>query len=225
MEYKIFGDSMPYAVCEMSSGEAVYTESGGMSWMTDTFEMSTNMEGGLLKGLFRSFSGESIFMTTYTAKSKGKIAFASGYPGEIRALHLAQGQSMICQKQAFMAAERSVQLDTFFQEKMSVGFFGGEGFIMQKLTGPGVAFVELDGSIAEYELGAGEKMIVDTGNLAMCEETVKISVQMVKGFKNILFGGEGLFLTSVTGPGKIWLQSMPFSNIADKILSLVPSKE
>ena len=216
---------MPYAVCEMSRGEAVYTESGGMSWMTDTFEMSTNMEGGLLKGLFRSISGESIFMTTYTAKSDGKIAFASGYPGEIRALHLAQGQSMICQKEAFMAAERSVQLSSFFQQKLSAGFFGGEGFVMQKLTGPGIAFVELDGSIAEYSLAAGEKMVVDTGSLAMCDETVKVDVQMVKGFKNILFGGEGLFLTNVTGPGKIWLQSMPFSNLADRILALVPNKD
>lgn len=224
LEYKILGGNMPYVICDLGPGESVYTESGGMSWMSDNFEMSTNMEGGLFKSLARSFAGESIFMTTYTAKGNGHIAFASGYPGEIRALNLKQGESIICQKQAFMAAERSVSLSAHFQKKLGAGFFGGEGFIMQKISGPGVAFVEIDGSIAEYELAAGQKIIVDTGNVAMCESSVKIDIQMVKGFKNILFGGEGLFLTTLTGPGKVWLQSMPISAVADRILSQVPQK-
>ncbi|MDR3254016.1 MAG: TIGR00266 family protein [Synergistaceae bacterium] len=224
MEYKIAGSPLPVAICSLNKGEAVFTEKGGMSWMTEGFDMSTNMDGGLFSGLTRKMSGESFFMTTYTAKASGEIAFASEYPGEIKALNLRDGESVICQKDAFMAAERSVTLAAHFKKKIGFGFFGGEGFVMQKLTGPGTAFVELDGTVVEYGLKPGQKMLIDTGSLAMCEPTVDLDIQMVKGFKNILFGGEGLFLTTATGPGKIWLQSMSVAGLANKILALVPGK-
>lgn len=224
MEYRIMGNMLPYVVCSLGRGEAMYTEKGGMAWMKGDFAMSTNMEGGILGSITRKMAGESIFMTTYTAQEGGDIAFASEYPGEIRPLALGAGQSIICQKDAFMAAERSVVLSAHFHKKVGMGFFGGEGFVMQKLTGPGTAFVELNGTVAEYELKPGEKLVMATGNLAMCEPSVTLDVQMVKGFKNMLFGGEGLFLTTAVGPGKIWLQSMPISGLANKILSLVPGK-
>jgi uncharacterized protein (TIGR00266 family) len=224
MEYKILGGTLPVVICTLNRGESVFTEKGGMAWMNDCFEMSTNMERGLLGSIARKMSGESIFMNTYTAKDTGEIAFASEFPGEIRALKLNSGESIICQKDAFMAAERSVTLSAHFKTKIGFGFFGGEGFVMQKLTGPGTAFVEIDGTLVEYELKQGQKFLIDTGNLAMCEPSVNLDVQMVKGIKNILFGGEGLFLTTATGPGKLWLQSMPFSAIANKIFSHSPGK-
>ncbi|MDR3348534.1 MAG: TIGR00266 family protein [Acidaminococcales bacterium] len=219
MKYQITGGNLPVVLCSLEKGEAVYTQAGGMTWMDDAFKMSTNMEGGLLGGLARKISGESLFLTTYTAQSAGEIAFASGFPGEIRALSLGAGESLICQKDAFLVAERSVALTTHLKKKIGIGFFGGEGFIMQKVTGPGLAFVEIDGSVTQYQLEPGRKMIVDPGHLALCESTVDLDVQMVKGFKNMLFGGEGLFLTTITGPGKIWLQSMPFSGLAGKVIA------
>jgi uncharacterized protein (TIGR00266 family) len=224
MQYKILGGTLPVVLCTLSKGETVFTEKGGMAWMSDTFEMSTNMEKGLFGSIARKMSGESIFMNTYTAKETGEIAFASEFPGEIRALELGAGESIICQKSAFMAAERSVTLSAHFKSKVGFGFFSGEGFVMQKLTGPGTAFVEIDGTLVEYELKPGQKFLIDTGNLAMCEPSVELNIQMVKGLKNIFFGGEGLFLTTATGPGKLWLQSMPLSVVANKILSLSSSK-
>jgi uncharacterized protein (TIGR00266 family) len=224
MEYKILGSTLPVVICTLNKGESVFTEKGGMAWMTDSFEMSTNMEKGLFGSIARKMSGESIFMNTYTAKDTGEITFASEFPGEIRALKLGSGESIICQKDAFMAAERSVTLSAHFKTKIGFGFFGGEGFVLQKLTGPGTAFVEINGTVVEYELKQGQKFLISTGNLAMCEPSVNVDVQMVKGFKNILFGGEGMFLTTATGPGKLWLQSMPFSGVANKILSHIPSK-
>ncbi|MDR2005977.1 MAG: TIGR00266 family protein [Acidaminococcales bacterium] len=219
MKYQIVGGNLPAVLCTLEKGEEVYTQVGGMTWMDDVFKMSTNMEGGLLGGFARKMAGESLFLTTYAAQSEGEIAFASGFPGEIKALSLAGGESIICQKDAFLVAERSVTLAAHLKKKIGFGFFGGEGFVMQKITGPGLAFVEMDGSVTEYQLKPGQKMIVDPGHLAMCESTVDLDVQMVKGFKNMFFGGEGLFLTTITGPGKIWLQSMPFSGLAGKVLA------
>lgn len=223
MEYKIEGGNLPVAICTMEQGESIFTESGGMSWMTTNMEMTTNMKGGLMKGLARKFSGESLFMTTYTCgQGQGLIAFAGSFPGEIRAINLAPGQSLICQKRAFLAAQSSVTLEVQFNKRLGSGFFGGEGFILQKITGPGVAFVELDGSVIEYDLAAGQTLKVDTGNVAMFEPTVQFDVQMVKGFSNMLFGGEGLFLSTLTGPGKVYLQTMPFNNLASQIIAKIP---
>jgi uncharacterized protein (TIGR00266 family) len=219
MQHQITGGTLPVVLCALNKGEAVYTEVGGMAWMDNAFKMSTNMEGGLLGGFARKLAGESLFLTTYTAEADGVIAFASSFPGDIKAFQLAAGESLICQKDSFLAAERSVTLAAHFKKKIGLGFFGGEGFVMQKLTGPGTVFVEIDGSVVEHSLAPRQKMVIDPGYLAMSEASVNIDVEMVKGFKNMFFGGEGLFLTTVTGPGKVWLQSMPFSKLADKILS------
>ncbi len=224
MEHQIIGGNLPVAVLTMEAGETVITESGGMSWMTNNFEMSTNMEGGLFKGLTRKLAGESMFMTRYTCNNgQGMISFSSSFPGEIKAIPLEAGQSLICQKGAFLAGENSVNLEMHFRKKLGSGLFGGEGFILQKVTGPGMVFVEIDGSAVEYELQPGQVMKVDTGNIAMFEPTVNFNVEMVKGFKNMFFGGEGLFISSLTGPGKIWLQTMPFMNLVQRIIPHIPT--
>ncbi len=193
-----------------------------MVWMTPNMQMSTNAGGGIGRAFGRLFSGESIFQNVYTARSgRGLIAFASSFPGEVRALEITPDQPVVVQKSAFLAAEMGVELSVHFNHRVSGGFFGGEGFIMQKLSGRGLAFVELDGSVVEYELAAGQQMVVDTGNLAMCDATVSIEAQTVKGVKNVLFGGEGLFNTVVTGPGRIWLQSMPLSTFAGSLAPML----
>lgn len=224
MQYKIQGDSLPVVICELENGESLISESGSMSWMSPNMEMKTNA-GGLGKAFGRMFSGESIFQNIYTARNgKGMIAFASSFPGAIRAVEITPDHPVICQKSAFLAATSGVELSVFFQKKMRAGFFGGEGFIMQKLSGNGIAFLEIDGSATEYELGAGEQMVVDTGYLAMASETCKIDIQSIKGVKNVLFGGEGLFNTVVTGPGKIVLQSMPMNQFIGMIAARMPTK-
>ena len=226
MQYSIQGGQLPVVVCELQAGEEMFTESGGMSWMTGSITMSTNMEGGFMKGLGRAISGESMFMATYKAEGgPGMIAFASSFPGNIIAVDLAAGQSVICQKSAFLAASRSVTLAIHFQKKLGASFFGGEGFIMQRVTGPGIAFLEIDGAVIEYDLQAGQVMSVDTGHVAMMDESVKMDITMVKGFKNVLFGGEGLFLTTLNGPGHIWLQSMPIVSVAKNIIPFIPVKK
>lgn len=223
MEYQITGGNLPVVICSLEPGEAVFTESGGMSWMSENIEMSTNMEGGLFGGLARKLAGESLFMTTYTCQGKpGFISFSSSFPGEIRAVKLEEGQSIICQKRSFLAAQRSVKLEMHLRKKLGTGFFGGEGFVLQKISGPGVAFMELDGSVVEYNLEAGETLKIDTGHIAMFDSSVQFQVTMVKGFKNVLFGGEGLFLSTLTGPGRIWLQTMPFGNLVNQIIPYLP---
>jgi uncharacterized protein (TIGR00266 family) len=219
MQYQITGGSLPVALCTLAAGEAVYSEAGGMAWMDDSFAVAANMEGGLLGGLTRKLSGESLYLTTYTARARGQIAFAAELPGAIKAIRLAAGETLICQKDAFLAAERSVRLSVYFRGKIGAGLFGGEGFIMRKLTGPGVLFAKIDGSAVEYGLAVGQKMLLGSGCLAVCDETVDLGVQMVKGFKNMLFGGAGLFLTTVAGPGRVWLRSLPFSRLAGKALT------
>ncbi|MBO4927210.1 MAG: TIGR00266 family protein [Clostridiales bacterium] len=224
MQYEIKGDQLPVVVCTLNPGESMITERGAMSWMTSNMKMETQA-GGVGKALGRMFSGESIFQNKYTAEgSQGLIAFASSFPGEIRALQIAPGQSIIAQKSAFLAAEPGVELSIHFKKKLGAGFFGGEGFIMQKLSGSGTAFVEIDGSVVEYQLQAGQTMLLDTGYLAMMDETVSMDIEMVKGVKNIILGGEGMFNTKVTGPGRVWIQTMPISAVASIIATRLPTK-
>ncbi len=217
MKYEIKGGNLPVVICKLSSGEKIITEGGGMSWMTPNMEMSTS-GGGMGKMFGKMLSGEALFQNIYTCNGgEGEIAFASSFPGEIRAFEVSPGRDMILQTSAFLASEASVQLSTFFNKKLGAGFFGGEGFIMQKISGNGIVFAEFDGSVEEYTLSAGESMILDTGHLAAMESTCTMEIVTVKGLKNKLLGGEGFFNTKVTGPGKIYIQTMPLSNIASML--------
>jgi uncharacterized protein (TIGR00266 family) len=224
LEFEIVGTTLQAVVIALPDGKQVFSERGGMSWMSANIQMETNAEGGL-GGIFKRFvSGESIFMATFTAQGgDGIIGFSAEFPGRVIPLDLDNGQQIVCQKDAFMCAERTVELDIHFQKKLGAGFFGGEGFIMQRLTGPGLAFMELDGEIMEYTLDDGEVLKVDTGHVAMYEPTVEFDVELVKGFKNLLFGGEGLFLATLRGPGRIWLQTMPAINLAKKLAQYMPA--
>ncbi len=224
MEYKIIGTTLQAVILELDPGETIYSESGGMAWMSGNIAMQTSTRGSGLGGMLkRAISGESIFLAEFTAQGqKGFIAFASDFPGKIIPVHLGQGQEIICQKQAFLCAEKTVGMDIHFQRRLGTGLFGGEGFILQKLTGPGVAFVTLDGEIVEYTLGPGEVLKVDTGHVGMYESSVSFDIEMIKGFRNILFGGEGLFLATLRGPGRVWLQTMPVQNVAKAILPYLP---
>ncbi len=215
---------MPVLQMRLSAGEAVYTERGGMAWMTDGVDMKTSGRGGIGKMLGRALSGESLFLTTYTAEADGAmVAFTPEAMGKILPLDLPAGQSIIAQKDSFMVAEDTVEIAMHFRRKLGTGLFGGEGFILQKLTGPGTAFVEIAGELNEYTLKPGQRVKVDPGHLAMYEPSVDYDIQMVKGISNIVFGGEGLFLATLTGPGKIWLQTMPLSNLAGKLAGHVGS--
>lgn len=222
MRYEIHGSTLQTLDVYLSQNESVFTESGGMAWMTGAINMETNTKGGLMKGLGRALAGESLFLTTYTCTGGGGlIVFTPEAPGSIIPVELAAGENRICQKDAFMVAESSVTLETHFRRKLGAGIFGGEGFILQKLSGPGTAFVEISGEVRSYTLKAGQTMKVDPGHIAMYEPSVNYDIQRVKGAKNILFGGEGLFLATLTGPGKIWLQSLPLSNLASKLAKYI----
>ncbi len=224
MKYEIVGESMPAVICELQANESMITESGSMAWMSPNMNMSTNAGGSLGRAFGRLFSGESIFQNIYTAQGgPGLIAFASSFPGSIRAVEITPQRPVVVQKSGFLASESSVELSVFFQKKLGAGFFGGEGFIMQKLSGSGTAFLEIDGSAVEYDLAPGQRLVVDTGNLAMMDATCSIDIQSVKGVKNVLFGGEGLFLTVVTGPGKVVLQTMPISGMAAALIPFLPT--
>ncbi len=225
MRYEIHGTVLPTLEIYLSNGESMYTESGGMAWMKGNIEMTTNTKGGLMKGLGRALAGESLFMTTYTSHDpEALIVFTPEAPGHILDLRLGAGESLICQKDAFMCAESAVEMKMHFRKKLGAGFFGGEGFILQQITGPGVAFLEIPGEVREYTLLPGETMKVDPGHIALFEPSVKYDIAMVKGLSNMLFGGEGLFLATLTGPGKIWLQSLPLSNLAAKLAKYMPAK-
>lgn len=215
IKYEIEGGNLPVVVCYPGENQTLCTESGAMSWMSPNMVMNTNAGGGVKKALGRLFSGESIFMNEYTAVgSSGMIAFASSFPGSIIPYQVTEGNGIIVQKRGFLAMEKGLDLSVYFQKSLGRGFFGGEGFIMQKISGNGMVFIEIDGYCKEYELAAGESIIVDTGYLAAMSESCTMDVQTVKGVKNIFFGGEGLFNTKVTGPGKVYIQSMPVINTA-----------
>ena len=225
MQYKISGTLMETVDIHLKQGESIYSESGGMAWMRGAFDMDTSTRGGLGAGLGRMLAGESLFLTTYTCKSQdGLITFTPEVPGKVIDLNLAAGQSLICQKDSFMCAEESVSIEMHFRKKLGVGLFGGEGFILQKISGPGTAFVEIPGEVRIIELGTGEHMQVDPGHIAMFEPTVEYDITGVKGLKNVLFSGEGLFLATLKGPGKVWLQSLPLSNLARKLAKYMPTK-
>ena len=225
MKYEIKGEPMPVVICTLDAGEKMITESGSMVWMSPNMNMETSA-GGLGKAFGRMFSGENIFRNVYTAQGgPGLIAFGASFPGSIRAIEIAPDRPVVCQKSAFLAATSGVQLSVFFQNKALSGLFGGEGFIMQKISGNGIAFIEIDGSAVEYRLEAGQRLIVDTGNVAMVDSTVSIDIQRVKGAKNMLFGGEGLFHPVLTGPGNVVLQTMPMSNFAAAIASVLPTSK
>ncbi|MBQ8980514.1 MAG: TIGR00266 family protein [Eubacterium sp.] len=218
MKYEIQGGSFPVAICNLEPNETMITEGGGMSWMSPNMEMKTTSNGGIGKMLGRMVTKESMFQNKYTALGgPGMIAFASSLPGEIMALEIAPGSEYIAQKSAFLASTEGVQLSTFFQKKLGAGIFGGEGFIMQKLSGQGTAFVEVDGASIKYQLAAGQQLIVDTGHVVLMSASCSMDIQSVKGVKNMLFGGEGLFNTVVTGPGEVIIQTMPIYKLAGAI--------
>lgn len=215
---------MPVVICELENGESILSEAGAMSWMSANMHMETT-GGGAGKALGRMFSGESLFQNRYTAQGgPGMIAFASSFPGAIRAIEIDPAHPIVVQKRGFLAADPGVELSVFFRKKVASGLFGGEGFIMQKLSGRGIAFIEIDGSTVEYDLAPGQKLISSTGQVAIMDATCTMEVQTVKGVKNVIFGGEGLFNTVITGPGRVVMQTMPLSNFAGAIAGLLPGK-
>ncbi len=222
MQYEIKGGSFPVVECKLEDGEKMITESGSMVWMSPNMEMATT-GGGVGKMFSKAFSGESLFQNIYTAKGNGLIAFGSSFPGKILPLEISAGKEFILQKSAFLASEAGVELSIHFNKKLGAGFFGGEGFIMQKLSGSGTAFAEVDGELVFYDLKEGQQIVVDTGNVLGFETSVKMDIQQVKGLKNKLLGGEGFFNTVLTGPGKIWLQTMPLYNVAMAIKPYIPT--
>ena len=226
MQYKLVGNTMPAVeVMFDAPGESMYTQSGGMAWMTEGIKMDTNTKGGLLKGVGRMFAGESLFMATYTAEQAGaRIAFASTVAGEVLPINIGETGGFICQKGAFLCAEPTVDLSVAFTKRFSSGFFGGEGFILQDITGKGMVFLEIDGDKVIKELAPGEVIKVDTGNVVGLEKTITYEIETVKGLKNIFLGGEGLFLTRLVGPGKVILQTQNFNDFAGRIASRIPSK-
>ncbi len=224
MQYSIEGTPLPVVICNLEENEMMITEKGAMSWMSPNMKMETH-GGGVGKMFGRMLSGESMFVNNYTAMGgKGLIAFASSFPGDIVAMEITPDKPMVCQKSAFLASTSGVEFSIFFQKRVGSALFGGEGFIMQKLSGNGVAFVEFDGSIKEYTLEAGQSIIVDTGYLAAMDATCSLEIQSVPGLKNMMFGGEGVFNTVVKGPGRVYLQTMPICQMAGSIRPFIPSK-
>ena len=224
MQFSIEGEPLPVVICTLEAGESMITQKGAMSWMTPNMNMETSSNGGVGKMIGRAFTGEAMFQNIYTAVGgKGMIAFASSFPGSIRAFEIHPGQEIVAQKGAFLASTRDVSMSVFFQKKFGAGLVGGEGFLMQKLSGEGMVFLEFDGYVKEYELQQGQSMIIDTGYLAAMTASCHIDVQTVPGLKNIVFGGEGIFNTVITGPGHVWLQTMPVFQLAGAIRPYIPT--
>lgn len=218
IKYEIEGGHLPVVICYPEEGETLCTESGAMSWMSANMKMNTTSGGGIRKMFGRMFSGESIFMNEYTAEGgRGMIAFASSFPGSIIPYHVTEGNGIIVQKRGFLAMEKGLNLSVYFQKRLGGALFGGEGFIMQKISGDGLVFIEIDGHCKEYNLGPYDTIIVDTGYLAAMSESCTMDVLMVKGAKNMFFGGEGIFHTRITGPGKVYIQSMPIMQTAERL--------
>jgi uncharacterized protein (TIGR00266 family) len=223
MNYEISGTLMQTVAINLEPGETVYSQTNTMAWMNDGVAMDTHTGGGLFAGLKRTFGGGSFFVTDFTATGqKGHVAFAPRFPGTIIARELRGGESLICRKETFLVAQKSVTLELAWQKRIGSGFFGGNGFLLQKLTGPGIVWLDLSGELIERELAAGERLLVHAGHVGVFEPTVSFDIQMISGFKNLLFGGEGLFLATLTGPGRIWLQSMPIMNLAEELARYLP---
>lgn len=224
MKYSIQGETLPVVICELESGESMITESGAMAWMSPNMKMETTSNGGIGKAFGRMFSGENMFQNRYTAQGgNGLIAFASSFPGSIKAFEVGPGRDYIFQKKSFLAGEKGIDISVHFQKKFASGLFGGEGFILQKISGRGIVFAEFDGHVVEYDLKPGQQIVIDTGYLAAMDATCQIDIQTVPGLKNVVFGGEGIFHTVVTGPGRIWLQTMPIYNVAGAIRPYIPT--
>lgn len=224
MNYEIKGETLPVVICQLEAGECMITEGGGMAWMSPNMLMETGSNGGARKALGRMFAGEALFQNRYTAQGgNGLIAFASSFPGSIKAFEISPGNEIICQKGVFLAAEAGVQLSVHINQKLGAGFFGGEGFIMQRISGNGIMFGEFDGHLVEYELKPGQQIVVDTGHLAAMSASCNMEIQKVGGMKNMLLGGEGFFNTVITGPGHVWLQTMPLVNVATVLRPYFPS--
>lgn len=223
MEYEILGGSFPVVECKLKAGQAMITQSGSMAYMDPTITMETSTNGGVGKVIGRLFTNEHLFQNIYTStKDDSKIAFGTCVPGSILPVEIKAGKSIICQKSAFLASYGNIELSTFFNKKIGAGLFGGEGFIMQKISGEGIVFIEIDGSNKEFELADGQQLIMSTGYLVSMDETCKIDVQTVKGLKNILLGGEGIFNTVITGPGRVTVQTMPLPKLANSIYPFLP---
>ena len=224
MKYEIKGDTLPVVICHLEAGERMITERGSMAWMSPNMKMETSTNGGFGKAFGRMFSGEAMFQNIYTAQGgNGLIAFASSFPGSIKAFEIGPGQEYIFQKKAFLAGEPAVNISVHFHKKVASGLFGGEGFILQKVSGNGIVFAEFDGHVVEYELQPGQQIVIDSGYLAAMSVTCQMDIQTVPGLKNIVFGGEGLFNTVITGPGHVWLQTMPISSVADSLRPYFPT--
>ena len=222
MRYEVTGTTMQTVSIDLARGESLFSQTASMAWMSPSIRMDTHTGGGLLAGIKRALAGGGIFITEFIAEDAGNIAFAPRFPGQIVPVTLASGQSLICRKETFLCAEKSVELEIAFQQRLGAGFFAGEGFIMQKVTGPGTVFLDLSGEVIEKVLAPGERLLVHAGHVGMQEPSVQIDIQMMRGFRNVLFGGEGLFLATLTGPGKVWLQSMPIMNLAEEIGRYLP---
>ena len=224
MRYEIKGDTLPVVICHLEAGERMITERGSMAWMSPNMKMETSTNGGFGKAFGRMFSGEAMFQNIYTAQGgNGLIAFASSFPGSIKAFEIGPGQEYIFQKKAFLAGEPEVNISVHFHKKVASGLFGGEGFILQKVSGNGIVFAEFDGHVVEYELQPGQQIVIDSGYLAAMSVTCQMDIQTVPGLKNIVFGGEGFFNTVITGPGHVWLQTMPISSVADSLRPYFPT--
>lgn len=224
MKYQIKGDTLPVVICQLEGGESMVTERGSMAWMSPNMKMDTTTNGGIGKAFGRMFAGESMFQNVYTAQGgQGLIAFASSFPGSIQAFEVGPGQEYIFQKSAFLAAESGIALSMHFQKRVSSGLFGGEGFILQRVSGQGIVFAEFDGHVVEYELQPGQQIVIDSGYLAAMSASCQMEIKTIQGLKNVVFGGEGLFNTVVTGPGHVWLQTMPINAVAGALRPYFPS--
>jgi uncharacterized protein (TIGR00266 family) len=224
MKYQISGTTMQTVEIDLANGETVYSQTHAIAWMNDRVKMDTHTGGGFFSGLKRSLGGGSFFITDFTAEGQGHLAFAPRFPGTIIARSLAAGESLVCRKETFLCAEKSVTLELAFQQKLGAGLFGGEGFILQKVTGPGTVWLDLSGEVVEKELGRDDTLLVHVGHVGVQTPEIQFNIQMMRGFRNVLFGGEGLFLAHLRGPGKVWLQSMPIMNLAEEIGRHLPER-
>lgn len=224
MDYRILGSVMPMLETKLSKNERLYAQSGAMQWMDQGIKMETQMKGGLVGALKRSVSGENMFVVNFSAQTDGAtVAFGHTYPGQIIPIDVSE-QTILCQQRAFLCAQETVEYDIAVQKRLGAGFFGGEGFILQKFSGRGMAFIEIDGECVEKKLGPGETIRVETGSLGAMDEGVDMNIERVKGFRNMFMGGEGLFVTTLTGPGRVWLQTMPIQSLTGEIFQFMPTK-